>query len=414
MKQILLLAMLAYIAPLLAQEPTKVEGVIYDSAKQPIPFAHIRYKETLLTVADSQGYFALTLPERGIKDSITITAIGFVTIKVAIKDHSPNGPLKVTMSAETFLINGVTISNNKAKNHWLLALEKLKAQLPSASYTYPALFRQVHLENGTYVRLIEAGMTVYDVAATYSSAILQERFNLEQVRRSNVLERNGDAHGDHLVDMLLENNLRYPTGTIMDAKSVAQFEISYDDSHCDICGDSLEQLAYKYEMGNDPKILEGKIWLYQGSLKLYGLEETATRNPQYVERGMALGGGDNHWMFQESRKTLHFAYVDHKIYLSSLHFAYLHHIQDRTIGVVRYELTESFSLYCDRPVLHPEGFVPDRGYARSGNLYSRKYDYEESFWQRFSLAIAHPLPNEVVQTFSSKVPLKEQFRRNGQ
>jgi hypothetical protein len=71
-------------------------------------------------------------------------------------------------------------------------------------------------------------------------------------------------------------------------------------------------------------------------------------------------------------------------------------------------------MFCDAPTLHPDGFIPDKSFARSGNLYSRKYEYEERFWQQFSLAVNNPLPNEVVQTFSSKVPLMEQFKRNGE
>jgi hypothetical protein len=396
-----------------AQNAVLIEGTIYSSEAQPIAFAHIKHKETTFTVADAEGNFSLKV-NGNLNDSLEITAIGFITLKVPIKHFATNRRTKVIMQPETFVIDGVTINNNKAKNHWLLVLEKLQKQLPSSAYTYPALYRQVHQENGTYVRLIEAGMTVYDVAATYRSDMLQERFNLEQVRRSNVLERNGDAHGDHLVDMFLENNLRYPTSTIMDAKVVGEYEIRYDDSQCEICGDSLEQLAYKYENVHKPKLLEGKIWIYKGSLKLYGLQETATRNPQFIERGMSLGGSDHHWMFQTSVKNLRFSYYDGMIYLNNLQFEYLHHIQERTIGVVRYEVTESFSMFCNAPTLHPGGFVPDNRYARKGNLYSRKYEYEESFWQHFSLAIDNPLPTEVVQTFSSKLPLMEQFKRNGE
>ncbi len=413
MRYIYILAFFASILSLSAQENTLIEGTIYSSENQPVSFAYIKYMETTFTVADADGNFNIKV-NGNYTDSLEISSLGFVTLKVPIKHFATNRRTKVIMQPETFIIDGVTVNNSKAKNHWLLVLEKLQKHLPSKAYTYPALYRQVHQENGTYVRLIEAGMTVYDVAATFKSDMLQERFNLEQVRRSNVLERNGDAHGDHLVDMFLENNLRYPTGTIMDPKVVGQYEIRYDDSQCEICGDSLEQLAYRYENVHNPKLLDGKIWIYKGSLAIYGLQETATRNPQFLERGMSLGGGDHHWMFQTSIKNLRFSYHNGNIYLKNLEFAYLHHIQERTIGIVRYEVTEHFAMFCDAPTLHPDGFIPDKSFARSGNLYSRKYEYEEHFWQQFSLAVNNPLPNEVVQTFSSKVPLKEQFKRNGE
>jgi hypothetical protein len=228
------------------------------------------------------------------------------------------------------------------------------------------------------------------------------------------MERNGDDHGDHLVDMFMENNLRYPTGTIMDTKALAQFEVSFDDANCTICGDSLEMLSYHYQRPSDPKVLDGHIWLYVGTMALHSLEETATQNPDYVARGISISGGNHHWMFQESQKKLQFKYYEGLIYLSELQFEYLHHIQDRTVGMMRYEVTEGFALYCGPPATYPEGFIPDNTFARSGNLYSRKYQYQATFWEQFSLANENPLPPSVVQTFSSKIPLDEQFKKNGE
>ncbi len=414
MKQLLLLLLLSLGSQMMAQQIVLLKGNVVDTEKQPIPFAHVQYGENLYTISDTNGHFDVAIDANNLSDTLRVSSMGFSNSLTALTKQSIKEGLTIVMMPEIYTINGVTINNNRAKNHWLKALEKLQNHLPSKAYTYPALFRQMHQENGAYVRLIEAGMTVYDVAVTYKSDILQERFSLDQIRRSNVMERNGDAHGDHLVDMFLENTLRYPTGTIMDLKILNQFEMSYDDSHCTTCGDSLELLTYHYEKGSDPKILDGKIWLYKGSMHLFAIEENATHNPQYYERGMSFGGGDNHWMFKNSKKTMMFAYHDGSVYMSSLQFEYLHHIQDRALGMIRYEVTESFSIYCDAPTLHPYGFVPDRTYTRSGNLYSRKYEYEDGFWRKFSLALENPLPTEVMQTFSSKTPLAEQFKRNGE
>lgn len=411
-KQLALLLLLAISWPSIAQNILLINGYVWDAENNPIPFAHVKYNTTFV-VSDTAGHFLLPVSANKLYDTLTVSSIGFTTACIPLTKQAFDQQLNIVLIGETFEIDGVTISNNRAKNQWLKALGKLESSLPRESYMYAALYRQVHQENGTFVRLIEAGMTVYDVAATYKSAILQERFRFDQIRRSDVYERNGDLHGDHLVDMFLENNIRYPAGTIMDTKILNQFEMSYKDSHCASCGDSLELLVYHYENSNSPKILDGKIWLYKGSLKLFALEENASYNPKYYKRGVTFGGGDNHWMFKSSKKTLAYTYVDGKVYLKELQFEYLHHIHDRALGMVRYEITESFSLYCDVPTVKSYGFVPDRNFTRNGNLYSRKYAYEESFWRRYPLAVEHPLPEEVSETFSGKIPLAEQFKRNG-
>ncbi|CAN5175617.1 hypothetical protein BH09BAC1_BH09BAC1_20500 [soil metagenome] len=413
MKYWLLLVLIIHTPCLLAQHILTLNGNVLDAYGQPVPLAHVSFKK-FFTAADADGKFKITIAEKHFPDTLTVTAVGFVNYHIAIKRELLNAHIVVVLEPEIYPLDAVTISNQKARNHWMKALQKLDSSRLRTAYTYPAYFRQVHQENGTYVRLIEAGMMVYDVAATYQAGILQERFSLQQVRRSNVTERNGDQHGDHLVDMFMENSLRYPTGTILDAKSITHFDITFADSECTNCGDSLEMLAYQYQHADDPKTLNGKIWLYNGTMKLFALEETATRNPQYRVRGISMGSGDHHWMFQESHKALHFGYVDGKIYLSNLHFEYLHHIQDRTVGMVRYEVTERFSFFCGAPTLQPNGFIPDRTFVRSGNLYNRKYQYEAAYWKQFQLAVEHPLPEEVAQPFSGKVPLDEQFRRNGE
>ncbi len=391
-----------------------VEGVVLDAKKQPVPYAFVGYNNQFFTSAGENGEFSLKIPDAKETDTITVTALGFVPYETTLAQLGSAKPFIITLQPYTFELDGVTVTYSEARNHWLKALQKLQQALPGMAYTYPAYFRQVHQENGTYVRLIEAGMTVYDVAVTYQAGILQERFSLQQVRRSNVYERNGDEHGDHLVDMFMENCVRYPSRTVMDAKAVMRYEVNFADCHCTICGDSLEMLTYHYRQPNDPKILDGKIWLYKGTMKLFGLEETASRNPNFRQGGISLGGGDHHWMFQESRKELRFEYAEGKVYLSSLHFEYLHHIQDRAVGMIRYEVAESFSFFCGAPTLRPDGFLPDRTFARSGNLYSRKYQYQPAFWEQYHLAIENPLPIEVAQPFSGKVPLDEQFKRNGE
>lgn len=413
MKPLLIVILMVGCFSLMAQN-TLLRGLVVDASLQPVPLAHVSINKQVFTAADINGYFVLKTKELKPTDSITVSAMGFVVHTIALNHYTPGDTLRIALEADTYWLDGVTINNYKARSHWLKALQKLQAHRPSIAYTYPALFRQTHIENGAYVRLIEAGMTVYDVAASYQTGAMQERFSMQQVRRSNVLERNGDQHGDHLVDMFMENSLRYPTGTILDPRIIDQFELVFDDGNCTICGDSLEQLVYRYQNAGDPKLLEGKIWLYTGSMRLFGLEETALNNPHYVQRGITLSGGDHHWMFQESKKTLWFQYTAGKVYLEQLQFVYLHHIQDRQVGMVRYTITESFSLYCGMPTAKNEGFVPDRTFARSGNLYSRKYEYEEAYWKQFPLALKHPLPEDVAQTMSSKTPLSEQFKKNGE
>jgi len=412
MKHTALYLLLLVAMQLPAQGLVEVAGRVQDADRQPVPFAHVLLGNGF-AVTDVEGYFTLVIHETYLADTLKVTAVGFAAYSQVLDNKAPT-KLKITLQTEVYTLCGVTINNQRAQAHWLKALKQLRTALPNTAYTYPAYYRQVHQENGSYVRLIEAGMTVYDVAATYQSGVMQERFSLQQVRRSNVTERNGDEHGDHLVDMFLENMVRYPVGTIMDAKVVPQFELRFNDSECTICGDSLEMLSYTYQHPTDPKLLKGNIWLYKQSLKLLALEETATHNPGYRQGGFSFsGGGGHHWMFQESHKTLSYQYIGGKVYLSQLHFEYLHHIHDRTVGLLRYEVAESFSFFCEVPTVQPYGFVPDHTFARKSNLYSRKYRYEPAFWEQFGLVKQHPLPDSTIQTFSGKVPLQQQFKLNG-
>ena len=134
--------------------------IIDKEKEEPLPFAHILVKKySTGTFSDENGYFTLSLPKTSINDTITISFIGYETLKLKISNiKSENIKLtpKTNMIEEVAIIANYNIKKILKKVH-----KNIKKNYPlKAPYCAKTFYREYIKKDSLTVQMFEANISV--------------------------------------------------------------------------------------------------------------------------------------------------------------------------------------------------------------------------------------------------------------
>lgn len=393
-KYILLFMLCGYAAQ--AQTEILYGRVLSAADSGAIPYVNIvtqQYRNG--TATDMEGGFALPIHQH---DTILFSVLGYARYKLPVDAIEASDNFTVFLQPEAVELLQVDVVYKSAADRLLDAIHKLQKELPQNPYNYNLFYRQYHKEDGRYVRLIEADMTIADQL----SGVQHERITVNDMCRSDVYELNGDVHGDHIVDMLLENMAFYPRGTILDANALPYFNVQY------LYHNNPDEilLSYSYSSPMERKNYSGQVLLDNWTNAIISIDEKTEPNPMYRGEGY---GRTVRWDFLKGEKHLSFQRINGHVYLDSLVFRYEHNVIDQFSGRVEHRVTEAFNLYVLG--IDTGGDVPEDG-SRHGDLYLKRYPYTPEFWLTYEGLKQHPLPEAVQHDLERWTTLSEQFKDN--
>lgn len=140
---------------------------------------------TIGTVSNSDGKFALVVPQEFENDTLVVSSIGFKTYKVPVNEF--DNTLEIYLEDEVASLDEIIlVAENRPKTGndiVLKALSKLPENLPDSSYIQKGFLRHKERNSIEFKWLIESAITVYD--SGYASNSNQHlKVNVDQVRKS--------------------------------------------------------------------------------------------------------------------------------------------------------------------------------------------------------------------------------------
>ncbi|MFC7356922.1 carboxypeptidase-like regulatory domain-containing protein [Jejudonia soesokkakensis] len=170
----LLFAFLISVGSLTAVAQTEITGKIVDFATfEPVVGANIYIQNsTVGTVSNTDGKYALKIPQRYVNDTLVISSIGYKSFKTAIQDYDFSQDLYLeedVASLDEILI--VADTRPKTGNDIVLrALERLERNAPDSAYIQKAFLRHKEKNKNEYKWLIESAITLYDSSYAYGKS----------------------------------------------------------------------------------------------------------------------------------------------------------------------------------------------------------------------------------------------------
>ena len=168
---------------------TQIEGVLLEKGNgTPIPFANIFIKGTSLgTTSNDEGKFTLYVQSSDNNNEVVFSCIGYASKSIKIKDFTLGQIVTIYLDPVIYSLQEVTIHASKKKSLSAdqivaNAIKNINNNYTTAPTFLHGFYRQTHLEDKTYTKLIEAAVTVYDPG--YQSELSKIKVDIDGLRRS--------------------------------------------------------------------------------------------------------------------------------------------------------------------------------------------------------------------------------------
>ncbi len=410
-KSIGLIAMLAFFASARAQENIYLRGFVYDkdASNAPLGMAAVQLKNTQLGgLTDDNGYFEVPIPKLNLKDSMRVSYVGYQTQMLSVTNYKEGDTLRIYVSSSIETKAEAVITSYNARGVLLKAIDNLRKNLYIDSVIQTGFYRQYHKENGKYVRLIEADVSVaFNIKSPYRYSF-HELMQVNKQRRSENYERNVDAmnHGDHLADLLKENPFSYNKGTFMNPKMIDFFAPKF------VSEDSVQYIIKtQYKESSSAKLEQAKIWVEKETFAVLRIEVQKYPNPYYVKSRYA---NNSIWKLVNETDIVELERVNGKLFVSALSRTYNHHVVNAVTGNVDFIVEETFDLFFDDYETDGVGALVQKGkYSEFSELYLSKYKYNEKFWNDYDALDEYPLKEEMKTDLEHAKKLEVQFVESG-
>lgn len=390
-----------------AQDNILFKAYVFDKdTKQPLELAAAHIKGTQLGgVTDNYGYVEVPMPKVNLKDSILFTYIGYEPSGILVPGYDSKDTMRIYLSSGSVVTKEAVITALNAKGVLIKAIDNMKANLLTDSMIATGFYRQYHEENGKYVRLIEADVSVaFNTKSIYQYSF-HESLKVNKERRSENYETNGDVHGDHLVDLLKENPYSYNKNNFLDKKKLDFYSPKFVEEN------NLEYvISVQYKEASSAKLENAKLWVAKETYAITKIEVEKFPNPYYVRTRYA---NDSRWKLVNETDVIRTEMVNGKYVVSSIERTYNHHVINKTTGNVDYVVEESFEIYFQNYDTENVGAKLKNGYAAFSDLYTTKYKYDSKFWDNYEPVSDYELDEDIVKDLEHAKKLDAQFVEAG-
>lgn len=398
---------------LTAQNQITVSGkVVEDSTRHAVPFVNILLSANRTgTVSDINGKFTLEIDSLIPSDSIIFSVIGYETKIISAGNFSAALENTIALTKRIYEIPSVTIDGLSSRQIIEKAIRKIPDIVMADTFYLNAFYRQYHEENNKYVRLIEATVTIEN-RVTKNKYLLKadERVSINQIRRSDNRERNNEEHGDHLMELLEVNPVYHTTGTMLNLKALDLYRFYFDTTYTT---DSVFHIYYYSTDRSGERFDRGEIFINENNFSILKFTREEIKNTHANRNRLYNSMAPYRWDFLSSKLVAEYRMINGKMFPASLFKTYTHELYDNKVNTKEFLVTENFELTILNESL-PGQLPQKKSFSVFLNLYHRKYSYDISFWENYSLPGSYfkKLQN-VKNDLEKKKTLGEQFMQNG-
>lgn len=154
--------------------------------KEIVSYAHVRLNNTHTGVnSNGEGFFWMNIPGSNFNDSLKITAIGFHSKTISIKEFLNSKKKEIYLEETSYLLDDITLSVPGATTIVKNALKR-RTEIQSNAYSSTAYYRTAYRENGTFVRFLEAYIDLLEDGKNFKG-YLQPK--IKELRKSKDFRR---------------------------------------------------------------------------------------------------------------------------------------------------------------------------------------------------------------------------------
>ncbi len=353
---------------------------------KPIPYLNIISKEDKTAYqSDEKGWIEINNSDP--KKTYTSHHLSYESQEFslnAIKDT-------LLFEFKAYQLPGIELSKITAEKIVEKAVTNIGNNYSRYTFYLDGTYTQIHKENQKYVRYIEAKTSVQKMGYDKNIQVPQEeKFAVKALRKSYNYEMNGEQHGDHLVDLFLENPLQYLEKSVLNKRNfklyawqiVNQNETSYT-------------LSFQNKPWQSARNLTGEIVVNKSDWAILSMTIVELPND------FAREDNESNWRFVNGWYEISFQLQGDKYYVQSSNKWYHHLVRTSSASVdYQYEVEEQFNWETLGVGVKDKSI----SYSKLTNLYSQYFPYVPLQWEQ------NKFLEQVRVDLEHKYSLEHQFK----
>lgn len=384
-----------------SQQLIRLNGqLLNDKNSKPVPFASITISNgNQAALSDEEGRFFISFIYHD-KDILIISCMGYALKSIRAVMLKGHDSLVFRLDEKIFDIPVIDIERLSAVETVRKAINNRQQNLSDSTQYRNGFYRQFHQEDNYFVRLIEALVVTREDPLTFYTPGKGEKVFVKALRRSDVTEDNNEPHGDHLMDLLNENPIKYPQGSVLNLKGLSFYQFHFAENDVD----SITRIDFESKSMAEGKPEKGTIYINEESnvitrVIVYTFPDRAADKKLFAPAGKPFV-----WYFRTGLFDISFKKVNGKYLINRVFKSYVHYLYDAHVRSLAHIVEENFELVYGDMISGGEQ-LEFRPYSE---LYSKKYNYHPSDFKNFP-----PVKEEIRTGLEKKRSLEKQFELNG-
>ncbi len=175
-----------------------ISGKVISHRNQSVPFATVYFeKKSIGTLANGEGEFRFIIPPDLVKDTLTVTCIGYADVKVTPEEYLA-GTLEIKLKTVPLQIKSLVIRHEDPNEIIEKSFENRHKNYSSKPVLLTAFFREASKQDEDYISLSEA---VVEVSKSSYSSSAEDLIRLVKGRNGTNTQRS------ELVNLVVEGGL---------------------------------------------------------------------------------------------------------------------------------------------------------------------------------------------------------------
>lgn len=371
-----------------AQQSFKEVYLLDLSSKTPIPYALLVLEtNTSSYLSDENGKINLSTKHKD-KELIEISHVSIENTSLFFDQIEDT----IFVRSKEYILAESFVENQSALSLVKKSIAAINQNYGSENKYFSGLYRQIHKEDGKYVRLIEAQIdVVQESTATNLRLNQEEKFHVSALRKSLVYEKNGEQHGDHLADLFTYNPIQYLEKGIFNPSALESYswEISLSNA-------SLIEIKFQNKPWSAASNYCGIILINKEDLAMLKIEIYETPNSSAFPKPKST------WSLLQSSYSLEYIKSNSIYQLQACKLNYAHHVKPSiNFDEKTFLIEEEFNFGTN----HSKVSTEHLDYNYNSNLYRSALEYKAEQWNSFVIEDA------IARDLGLYVKLDKQFRQ---
>lgn len=150
----------------------EIDGILLDETNFPIPYAALGISEKYIgTTSTEDGEFSMLISKNELQDSLSISCLGYATIKIKVQDYLNQQEKKIVLVESVFEMDEIKLLN--PAGYVINALKSLKKNTISSPHKIEMLYRRAATEGDKSKFFVENYIKIRDRGPAYQLGVVE-------------------------------------------------------------------------------------------------------------------------------------------------------------------------------------------------------------------------------------------------